>query len=81
MLKTESDRASAIDASVARADLINEISVLSRLRHPNLVMFLGGMSITFVAFFFFGPCFLFLPVFARSGLYSPVCVFECSSER
>lgn len=45
MLKTASDRASAIDSSVAKADLINEISLLSRLRHPNLVMFLGACTV------------------------------------
>jgi serine/threonine protein kinase len=44
MLKTATDRASAIDRSVAKADLINEISLLSRLRHPNLVMFLGACT-------------------------------------
>mmetsp|Transcript_19571 Transcript_19571/g.44775 ORF Transcript_19571/g.44775 Transcript_19571/m.44775 type:complete len:416 (+) Transcript_19571:120-1367(+) len=45
MLKTEGDHGSAIDGAVARADLINEISVLSRLRHPNLVMFLGACTV------------------------------------
>ena len=45
MLKTESDRPSQMDGAVARADLINEISVLSRLRHPNLVMFLGACTV------------------------------------
>jgi len=45
MLKTEGDRPSAMDGEVARADLINEISVLSRLRHPNLVMFLGACTV------------------------------------
>lgn len=45
MLKTEGDRPSAMDGAVARADLINEISVLSRLRHPNLVMFLGACTV------------------------------------
>lgn len=45
MLKTENDKDGQISASIARADLINEISVLSRLRHPNLVMFLGACTI------------------------------------
>ena len=31
-----SERSSSIDSDVAKADLINEISVLSRLRHPNV---------------------------------------------
>ena len=34
-----------MNSAVARADLINEISVLSRLRHPNLVMFLGACTV------------------------------------
>jgi len=46
MLKTEADEPrTAITSEIARADLINEISVLSRLRHPNLVMFLGACTI------------------------------------
>jgi len=45
MLKADTDRSSSIDSDVAKADLINEISVLSRLRHPNLVMFLGACTI------------------------------------
>lgn len=46
MLKTETDRPSDINGAVAKADLINEISVLSRLRHPNLVMFLGACTVS-----------------------------------
>jgi serine/threonine protein kinase len=46
MLKTETDRPSDLDCAVAKADLINEISVLSRLRHPNLVMFLGACTVS-----------------------------------
>ncbi len=45
MLKTEADKEGTVNMSVAKADLINEISVLSRLRHPNLVMFLGACTI------------------------------------
>mmetsp|Transcript_6968 Transcript_6968/g.13820 ORF Transcript_6968/g.13820 Transcript_6968/m.13820 type:complete len:419 (+) Transcript_6968:309-1565(+) len=45
MLKTESDKPSAVENAVAKADLINEISVLSRLRHPNLIMFLGACTV------------------------------------
>lgn len=46
MLKTqESDPNGNICHDVAKADLINEISILSRLRHPNLVMFLGACTI------------------------------------
>jgi len=44
MLKTDGVK-SQISSDVQRADLINEISVLSRLRHPNLVMFLGACTI------------------------------------
>jgi len=44
MLKQEGAD-SHISSDVQRADLINEISVLSRLRHPNLVMFLGACTI------------------------------------
>mmetsp|Transcript_9758 Transcript_9758/g.22788 ORF Transcript_9758/g.22788 Transcript_9758/m.22788 type:complete len:391 (-) Transcript_9758:300-1472(-) len=44
MLKSD-NRNSHISSDVQRADLINEISVLSRLRHPNLVMFLGACTI------------------------------------
>jgi len=46
MLKTETDRPSDVDCAVAKTDLINEISVLSRLRHPNLVMFLGACTVS-----------------------------------
>jgi serine/threonine protein kinase len=46
MLKTETDRPSDLDCAVAKADLINEISVRSRLRHSNLVMFLGACTIS-----------------------------------
>jgi len=45
MLKTNRDGSSQINSEVQRADLINEVSVLSRLRHPNLVMFLGACTI------------------------------------
>eukprot|EP00051_Salpingoeca_urceolata_P003512 m.58315 g.58315 ORF g.58315 m.58315 type:complete len:324 (-) comp12857_c1_seq1:55-1026(-) len=34
-----------VASKVARADLINEILVLSHLRHPNIVMFLGAVTI------------------------------------
>jgi len=46
MLRTEDEgMESNISMDVARQDLVNEISVLSRLRHPNLVMFLGACTI------------------------------------
>mmetsp|Transcript_27326 Transcript_27326/g.42701 ORF Transcript_27326/g.42701 Transcript_27326/m.42701 type:complete len:350 (+) Transcript_27326:524-1573(+) len=47
MLKVEREAGTVgtQDNAVARADLINEISVLSRLRHPNLVMFLGACTV------------------------------------
>lgn len=45
MLRTEEDDLSNIASDVARQDLVNEISILSRLRHPNLVMFLGACTI------------------------------------
>mmetsp|Transcript_3699 Transcript_3699/g.7660 ORF Transcript_3699/g.7660 Transcript_3699/m.7660 type:complete len:367 (+) Transcript_3699:150-1250(+) len=45
MLKTEGDKPSVVENAVAKADLINEISVLSRLRHPNLIMFLGACTV------------------------------------
>jgi serine/threonine protein kinase len=46
MLRTEDEEMeSNISMEVARQDLVNEISVLSRLRHPNLVMFLGACTI------------------------------------
>jgi len=45
MLKTDSDEPGNVETAIAKADLINEISVLSRLRHPNLVMFLGACTL------------------------------------
>jgi len=42
-LKTEREYLnSTLSASAAKADLVNEISILSHLRHPNLVLFLGA---------------------------------------
>ena len=43
MLRPEGDRDSNIARQVARNDLINEICLLSHLRHPCLVMFLGAV--------------------------------------
>ena len=43
MLRPESEREGNIKRQVARNDLINEICLLSHLRHPCLVMFLGAV--------------------------------------
>ena len=43
MLRPEGERDSTISRQVARNDLINEICLLSHLRHPCLVMFLGAV--------------------------------------
>jgi hypothetical protein len=43
MLRPEGERDGNINREVARNDLINEICLLSHLRHPCLVMFLGAV--------------------------------------
>ena len=35
----------AIPSETAKADMINEISTISHLRHPNLVLFLGACTV------------------------------------
>ena len=43
VLKGASDYREGWTLDTARDDLVHEISVLSHLRHPNLVLFLGAV--------------------------------------